>query len=183
MTDITKQAGVAKESKKSTPKELPPDALQGIIKNSLTSIWFSGDIHDYKSCTKLFDLKPDGALCLLIMATENATSSKDIQRSLHGFGGGLFHRDEAAIVAENGLYSLQALGFLKLDAKGEKELEAHDHSYYGLGDVQWKLTAKGARRIVPTYCSCKGLPSDYQDQAVKDILAANKAAIAKNRKR
>ena len=182
MTDVTEATELVTEEEQSRGKKKNPTVKQNEVKNIITSMWFGGLIEDHKTCTKRFDLEPHAALCLLIMATENATSSLRIQMSLHGFGGGLFQRTEAAIVAEYGLYSLKDAGFIKLDAKGEKELSEHGHKHYGLGDVQWRLTAKGARRIVPTYCSCKGLESSYQDQAVNDILAANKAAIAEFRK-
>lgn len=164
-------------------ENLIPSTYANDLKNGLTSIWFGARINDFQSVNKQLDLKPHAALCLLIMATENATSSLQIQMNLHGFGGGMFDRKEAAIIAELGLYSLRSIGYIKLDAKGEKELTEHtlNTSSYGLGSVRWLLTSKGARRIAPTYCAAKGLPSSHQDQAVKDMLAANKAAIAKCR--
>lgn len=164
-------------------QKLPPGSYENLLKNGITSIWFGAHISNVQSVKKRLDLEPHAALCLLIMATENATSSLQIQASLHGFGGGTFERGEAAIISELGLKSLRDIGYIRLDAKGEQEY--HDHAmefhHLGLGYVQWRLTSKGARRIAPTYCTAKGLPSFHQDQAVKDMLAANKAAIAKHR--
>lgn len=149
---------------------------------ALISIWFGQAIDSYKSCEQRLDLKPHAALCLLIMAVERVASSRDIEIHLSRFGGGPFDRVEAKIVAECGLYSLHENGYVRLDAKGKKELEEHAHENYGLGTVQWLLTAKAAKTIVPSYCTCKGLESSEQAQAVKDILAANKVAVAEGRK-
>lgn len=150
---------------------------------ALTSIWFGATIDSYRSCKKSFDLTPDAALCLLIMATERVACSRDIELHLANFGGGTFDKVEAKIVAECGLYSLKDNGFVRLDAKGKVELSEHCHENYGLGNVYWLLTAKAAKLIAPAYSTCKGLESSAQEQAVKDIIAANKAAVVAGRKR
>jgi hypothetical protein len=159
------------------------NSVRRVFSGALTSIWFGGDIKDHSSCTKRFDLKPHAALCLLLMATENATCSRSIEIHLSHFGGGSFDRTEAKIIAEYGLLSLKDNGYIRLDSRGEKEMSEHDSGHYGLGDIQWLLTTKGAKLIVPAYCECKGLDSSHQAQAVKDMLSANKAATTKFRKK
>jgi len=154
-----------------------------LVRNSIASIWFAHAIDNFDAVKKRRNLTPEGALCLIIMVTEGVSCSSDIEMYLHGFRGGSFDRTEAKVLAEAGLYSLKHIEYLRLDAKGKLELDAHDSSFYGLGDVQWLLTAKGARAMAPIYCSCKGLPSSEQESAVKDMLATNKAAVAANRKK
>lgn len=162
-------------------EETPP--LNKLICTALASIWFPHQIKSFASVRDRSDLAPSAALCLLIMVTEDASSSSDIEIHLAPFGGGNFSRVEAKIIAEDGLYSLRSNGYIRLDAKGEQEKAAHDTTNYGLGNIQWLLTAKGARAMAPIYCSCKGLDSSEQASAVKAMLAANKATVSKNRKR
>lgn len=152
-----------------------------IYRAALTSIWFTGPINSYESVRARRDLTPEGALCLLIMVTEDVASATGIQMFLHPFGGGDFDRIEAKILAETALYSLLDNKYLRLDAKGKRELAAHDNSYYGLKDIQWLLTAKAARAMASAYCICKGKGSPEQEEAVKVMLSTNKAVVAKNR--
>ncbi len=109
--------------------------------------------------------------------TEGVACSSKLHWNLAQVSGGPFGRVEARVIAENGLYTLAENGYLRLDARGKIELQEHDHTNYGLGDVQWLLTAKAAKTMAPAYCTIKGLPSECQAQAVKDMLAANKAAV------
>lgn len=157
--------------------------LAELFRGAIASLWFAGNVKSYDSVRARHDLTPEGALCLLIMVTENVSTCSGIELHLHPFGGGSFDRTEAKILAESGLYSLQSNGYVRLDTKGKLEMQEHDHKFYGLGDIQWLLTAKAARALAPIYCTCKGLPSSEQTQAVKDMLAANKATVSANRKR
>lgn len=162
----------------------PPEVRHAYLAG-ITSIWFGAEIKDFESVEKKFDLEPHAAMCLLIMVTESVACGNDIARYFHPMYGGAFDRTETKVLSESGLYSLQSNGYIRLDAKGELELEQHRKElggYYGLGSVQWTLTAKATKTIAPAYCACKGLPSSEQEQARKDMIAANKAAIAKARK-
>ena len=167
-------------------KEIPknPELFRTYLAG-MTSIWFGAGITDYKSTRKQFDLEPHVAMCLLVMVTESVACGMDIERYFHPSFGGAFDRTEAQILSETGLYSLQSNGYIRLDAKGKRELEQHQEENdgcYGLGAVQWLLTAKAIELIAPAYCACKRLPASAQEQAQKDMLAANKAAIAEARK-
>lgn len=172
------------EKMKVSKKELKNSEVRHAYIAGITSIWFGASITDYESTRKTFDLEPHAAMCLLIMVTESVACGTDIQRYFHPAFGGAFDRTEGRILSETGLYSLQSNGYVRLDAKGKRELEQHrkeNGQYYGLGDVQWLLTAKATKLIAAAYCACKGLPSNAQEQARKDMIAANKAAIAKAR--
>lgn len=149
---------------------------------AITSIWFGDAIKDHASCVKKFDLEPHAALCLLIMAIDGVSDAQHIEFRLSKVGGGGFFREETYVLVEYGLHSLHSKGYVRLDAKGKKEFEEHNHKFYGLGTIQWHLTAKAAKAIVAAYCTCKGLPSSHQGEAIKEILAANKEAIAKSRR-
>ena len=157
--------------------------ISSYFRGALTSIWFGQAIGDSASCIKRFDLQPHAALCLLIMVTERVSCSNDIEFYLSQVTGGAFDRTEAKIVAEYGLYSLLDNRYVRLDAKGKRELSEHEHGNYGLGRIQWLLTAKAAKLMAATYCTCKGLESSFQEQAVQDMIAANKAAVAEGRKK
>lgn len=119
----------------------------------------------------------------MIMVTEDVASATGIERYLHPSSGGAFDRTEAKILAECGLNSLLSNGYLRLDSRGVLETTSHDKKVFGLGDIQWLLTAKAARAMAPMYCLCKGLDSAEQPNAVKAMLAANKRVVAENRKR
>lgn len=169
-------------TKNTIDQRTPP--TQQLFLGALTSIWFGGSVSSYESVEKRLDLQPHAAMCLLIMVTESVASCTDVQRYFHPAFGGSFDRTEARILAETGLYSLQDNGYIRLDAQGKREHEEHiknNNDHYGLGDVQWLLTAKATKLIAPAYCACKGLPSSEQEQARTDMMAANKAAIAKAR--
>ncbi|TVT50509.1 MAG: hypothetical protein FHP94_03225 [Denitromonas halophila] len=163
-----------------TPKGTISAAL---VRGAIGSIWFPHAVDCFNDVKKRRELTPEAALCLLTMVTEGVSSSSQIEMYLGGFYGGAFGRTEAKVIAKAGLDSLKAIEYVRLDAKGKQELEAQDSSFYGLENVQWVLSAKGARAMAPIYCSCKGLPSDEQEAAVKDMLAANKASVSANRKR
>ncbi|WP_156822053.1 hypothetical protein [Azoarcus sp. KH32C] len=163
-----------KENTYDPTEAIPPGLAAGV----LVGIWFAANIDGRADCMRRFDLQPHAAICLLIMTTETVTSGDGIAQKLSLFGYRYFSRREALIVAEEGLYSLKENGYIRLDARGKRELKENDHHTWGLGDIQWLLTAKGAKTIVASYCACKGLDSSHQAQAVKDILAANKKAVA-----
>lgn len=148
---------------------------------TIASLWFGGSIQDRASCEAQFDLQPHAALVLLTMATQGAACAQEMQSHLTPIFGGPFDRQEAHILFEYGLWSLFDNGYLELDKQGEEERAAHDHGTYGLGYIRWHITSKAAKLIAPAYCAIKGLPSDQQEQAANDILAANKEAVKKSR--
>ena len=157
--------------------------ISSYFRGALTSVWFGQAIENGDSCVKRFDLQPHAALCLLTMVTERVACSNDIEYYLSRVTGGGFDRVEAKVIAECGLYSLLDNRYIRLDAKGKRELSEHEHGNYGLGRIQWLLTAKAAKLMAATYCTCKGLESSSQQQAVQDMIAANKAAVAQGRKK
>lgn len=178
----------AKAAKAATTPEAPVEApkkekgptLQSFAWN-FASIWFGQSITSRANCEERLDLQPHAALCLLAMATESVATAQDIQFRFSRVLGGPFDKAETHILVEYGLWSLLDNGYIRLDKKGEAERAAHDHHTYGLGYIRWLMTAKGAKLITAAYCTIKGLPSEYQTQAVQDILAANKAAVKKSR--
>lgn len=147
----------------------------------IAQLWFRDAIKDHQSCIKGFDLKPHAALCLAVMTTYGDVTGLHIKSRISRLDFSSFSADEASILAELGLLSLQECGFIKLDAAGQKEMENRDRRFWGLGNVHWRLTNEGAKVAAPMYSENLGNPSSFQKQAVKDMLAANKLAISKSR--
>jgi hypothetical protein len=146
------------------------------------SLWFGDDIKNRKSLETGFDLKPHAAVCLALMTSRSLSSSNSM--SYHLVQGGLtsLGRIESYIFVEFGMESLLELGLVGLDPIGESEhKEALATKTYGASGVHWTLTPAGALRAAPLYCSNIGKTSDYQQQAISDMLEANKTSIKKSR--
>lgn len=170
-----REIGPQMTTKKSTEKqsERLEIAIGGII-----SLWFGARIKDHASSEKGFDLQPHAAVCLAIMTTKSVATSDSMSAQLARFGFNMFEWTEADIIVEYGMQSLKQGGLVKLDAQGKKEHDlARESRTYGSRGVHWTLTHAGAKRAAPFYCSHNGKPSEYQKQAIEDILAANKEAI------
>lgn len=160
----------------STPKKRK-EHIESVI-GAFMSLWFPATIKDHQSCEKGFDLAPHAAVCLALMTTKSIACSESIAVELGPVRLKMLDKREANIMVEYGLDALSKAGYVKLDAQGKKEFAlARETRTYGHGGVHWTLTSAGARRAAPFYCSYIGKTSDYQKQAVQDLLMANKKSI------
>lgn len=149
---------------------------------SIISLWFPSKINSQAACTKSFDLQPHAAICLALMTTKSIAASDSLAAALGPIGLNMLEKVESYIVVEYGLDALVKAGYVKLDAAGKKEFaEARSTGTYGHPGVYWTLTSAGARRAAPFYCSVIGKTSEFQKQAIQDMLAANKEAIQHGR--
>jgi hypothetical protein len=148
----------------------------------IISLWFGHTIKDQASSLKGFDLAPNGAICLALMTIKSTASSDEIAALLGPEDLRFLDKTEARIVVEYGMDSLMKGGYVRLDAEGKKEFSrGRANGHYGHPGVNWTLTAKGAKRAAPLYCTNIDKPSEYQKQAIVDMLEANKASIQRAR--
>nr|WP_315848383.1 hypothetical protein [uncultured Rhodoferax sp.] len=160
------------------PTEKRSAHLDSVI-GGITSLWFGATVKNRETCEKGFDLQPHAAMCLALMTTKSLASTDSISYQLSQY---TFERVESYIVAEYGFDSLMKAGLVKLDAQGKKEYAlARASREYGSSGVHWTLTHAGAKRAAPFYCASIGKPSEYQKQAIVEMLAANKATIQRIR--
>lgn len=165
------------------PTEKHNEHLESTI-GGIVSLWFGATVKNRETCEKGFDLQPHAAICLALMTTKSFADSDSISFHLSDLGFRMFERVESYILVEYGFDSLMKAGLVKLDAQGKKEYaSARASRQYGSSGVHWTLTHAGAKRAAPFYCSCIGKTSEYQKQAIIDMLAANKSTIQRSRER
>ncbi|MDT6962244.1 hypothetical protein QTN24_12120 [Cupriavidus sp. SZY C1] len=113
----------------------------------LISLYFTEKVTPTSSELAVKSLPPNEALVLGLMCLEGHYNAKGIRNRLCEKYGALDPR-ECDVVTEAGILGLMALGYLRPSSKAaEKALNERDMAFWGLGDVAFIVTAKGAKRI------------------------------------
>ncbi|KNE27057.1 hypothetical protein [Achromobacter spanius] len=143
----------------------------------LIPLYHAGEVTGYSGQQAAESLPPTEALALAMMCLTKTYSSTGLSMKLH-IEYHAFDRRESAIAAEVGILGLMRLGYLRpASKKDEKALLERNEESWGLGNVSFLITAKGAKRIAPLVATTTGEP-------VKDVvkrLQADSREYAKTR--
>lgn len=113
----------------------------------LMSLYLSDEVTLGSGARAATTLPPMEALVLGVMCLTKTYNSKKLH-SLFRMKYQSFETRECGILTEGGILNLIELGYLKPASKAaERLMSERDMEVWGLGDVPFIVTAKGARRI------------------------------------
>lgn len=112
----------------------------------MMSLYFTDKVEPYSGTKEVESLPPMEALVFGMMCLEGTYNSRAFSNRLFSFG--TFDTRECAVMTEAGILKLLGRGYLKAASKkAEQALENRNDRVWGLGDVPFVVTAKGAKRI------------------------------------
>lgn len=112
----------------------------------MMSLYFTDKVEPYSGIKEVESLPPMEALVLGIMCLEGTYNSRAFSNRLFSFR--TFDTRECDVMTEAGILSLLDRGYLKAASKkAEQALQNRNDRVWGLGDVPFVVTAKGAKRI------------------------------------
>lgn len=110
------------------------------------SLYFTNKVEAHSGTDEAESLPPMEALVLGMMCLEGTYNSKAFSNRLFSFR--TFDSRECDVMTESGILSLVQRGYLKpASKKAEQALENRNDRVWGLGDIPFVVTAKGAKRI------------------------------------
>ncbi len=141
--------------------------------STLMSLYLTGEVHPYSGVKEAENLPPKEALVLGLMCLNRTYNSAAFSNALFNRYR-VFDSRECDIITETGMLNLKNLGFIKPASKAaQKALDERNDRVWGLGDVPFVVTAKGAKRIGYVVANLRG--GLYKD-VVKELQAESKAA-------
>lgn len=112
----------------------------------MMSLYFTDKVEANSGTDEAENLPPMEALVLGMMCLERTYNSRAFSNRLFSFR--TFDSRECDVMTESGILSLVHRGYLKpASKKAEQALENRNDRVWGLGDIPFVVTAKGARRI------------------------------------
>lgn len=153
-----------------TPSEKLTDPSWPFLK-SMMSLYFTERMTPVSGDEAVQTLPPAEALVLGMMVLNGTYNCRSFRNLLHRKYR-VFASEECDMLTEVGILGLLKRGYLKPASKAaEKALAEHDDRVWGLGDVPFVLTAKGAKRIGFLAANFRG---EDVKKVVKDIQAESK---------
>lgn len=112
----------------------------------MMSLYFTDKVEAHSGTHEAQSLPPMEALVLGMMCLEGTYNSRTFSNRLASFR--TFDSRECDVMTESGILSLIQRGYLKpASKKAEQALENRNYEVWGLGDIPFVVTAKGAKRI------------------------------------
>jgi len=112
----------------------------------MMSLYFTDRVEPHSGTQEADSLPPMDALVLGMMCLESTYNSRAFTNRLFSFR--TFDTRECDVMTEAGILSLLGRGYLKpATKKAEQALENRNDRVWGLGNVPFVVTAKGAKRI------------------------------------
>lgn len=142
---------------------------------SLMSLYLSEKVEPFARNEAVDSLPPKEALVLGVMCLTNTYNSSHFQNLLYRKYR-IFDAEECGVMAETGILGLVERGYLKpASKKAADALKTRDDEVWGLGDVPFVVTAKGAKRVGYLVANLRG--EDYKD-VVRRLQADSKDAAS-----
>ncbi|AKC68545.1 hypothetical protein [Pandoraea oxalativorans] len=140
---------------------------------TMMSLFFTDEVTPYSGRKEVEALPPMETMVLGLMCLERTYNSEHFPNRLR-FKYRSFSPRECGIFTEVGILGLVQRGYLRLASKrAETALNARDENVWGLGNVPFVVTAKGARRIGYLVADLRG--GLYKD-VVKELQAESREA-------
>lgn len=153
-----------------TPKKLE-DPSQHFIQ-MMMSLYFTDKVGPYSGNNAAETLPPTEGFVLGTMCLDGIYNSQALSNRL--FRPRTFDSRECDIFAEVGILGLVHLGYLRPASKAAAQaLDSRNGEIWGLGNVPFVVTAKGAKRIGYLVANLRG--EDYKE-VVKRLQAESKEA-------
>ncbi len=128
----------------------------------MMSLYFTDKVEPYSGSKEAESLPPMEALVLGMMCLEGTYNSSAFSNRLFSFR--TFDSRECEVMTEAGILGLLGRGYLKpASKKAQQALENRNDRVWGLGDVPFVVTAKGAKRI-------GFLVANVTDEDVKEVV-------------
>lgn len=141
--------------------------------NTMMSLFFSDEVTPNSGRKEVEALPPMEAMVLGLMCLERTYNSRDFNNRLR-FYYRSFSARECDILTEVGILGLVQRGYLRPASKrAERAINERNDRIWGLGDVPFVVTAKGARRIGYLVANLRG--GLYKD-VVKELQAESREA-------
>ena len=139
----------------------------------MMSLYFTNKVEAHSGTDEAETLPPMEALVLGLMCLEGTYNSRTFSNRLFSFR--TFDSRECDVITESGMLSLVHRGYLKpASKKAEHALENRDDRVWGLGDIPFVVTAKGAKRIGFLVANMTG--EDFKDVIKKLQLESKEQA-------
>ena len=114
---------------------------------SLMSLYLSKRVTPHSGMDAVETLPPIEALVLGVMCLTKTYNSRYFNNLLYRKFR-IFDVEECGVMTETGILGLVERGYLKpASKKAQEALDERDDTVWGLGDVPFVVTAKGAKRI------------------------------------
>ncbi|MGK8204313.1 hypothetical protein ACRS8P_16875 [Burkholderia cenocepacia] len=140
---------------------------------TMMSLYFTSEVTPAAGQSEAEALPPMEALVLGMMCLEQTYNSQQFNSHLR-FKYRMFSVRECGIFTEVGILGLMQRGYLRPASKrAERAINERNDRVWGLGDVPFVVTAKGARRIGYLVANLRG--GLYKD-VVKELQAESRAA-------
>ncbi|WP_208456954.1 hypothetical protein [Burkholderia vietnamiensis] len=140
---------------------------------TMMSLFFTDEVTPYSGRKEVEALPPMETMVLGLMCLERTYNSQHFNSHLR-FTYRSFSKRECDILTEVGILGLVKRGYLRpASKKAEAALNARNEKVWGLGNVPFVVTAKGARRIGYLVANLRG--GLYKD-VVKELQAESREA-------
>lgn len=140
---------------------------------TMMSLYFTNEVTQAAGRSEVEALPPMEALVLGLMCLEKTYNGQHFNNRLY-LKYRMFSSRECGIFAEVGILGLVGRGYLKpASKKAERAIDERDARVWGLGDVPFVVTAKGARRIGYLVANLRG---GIYKEVVKELQAESRAA-------
>ena len=124
----------------------PKPNTNALFLRTMMSLYFTNKVEAHSGTQEAESLPPMEALVLGMMCLEGTYNSQAFSNRLFSFR--TFDSEECDVMTESGILSLVNRGYLKpASRKAEQALADRNDRVWGLGDVPFVVTAKGAKRI------------------------------------
>ncbi|MGX0136302.1 hypothetical protein [Cupriavidus metallidurans] len=155
------------------PQEQLTDDPSLPFMRTMMSLYFTNEVTPYAGQDEAKTLPPMETLVLGMMCLTQTYNSQHAKNLLYRKYR-MFSARECGIFAEEGILGLVQRGYLRpASKKAEQAIKDRDMKVWGLGDVPFVVTAKGARRIGYLVANLRG--GLYKD-VVKELQAESRAA-------
>jgi hypothetical protein len=139
---------------------------------TMMSLYFTDKVDPYSGTKEGETLPPMEALVLGMMCLNKTYNSSEFSNRLFSYR--TFDTRECDIFTEAGILGLMKRGYLKpASKKAEQALNERNDKVWGLGDVPFVVTAKGAKRIGFLVANLTG---ENVKEVVKKLPAESKEA-------
>lgn len=140
---------------------------------TMMSLYFTSEVTTYAGRNEVEALPPMEALVLGMMCLEQTYNSRQFNTRLC-LKYRMFSTRECGIFTEVGILGLMQRGYLRpASKKAEQALNERDEKVWGLGNVPFVVTAKGARRIGYLVANLRG---GLYKEVIKELQAESRAA-------
>jgi hypothetical protein len=138
------------------------------------SLYLSEKITQISGKQAADELPPMEAMVLGLMCINNKYNSASLYKYLTRTT--MFDLRECGLIVEIGMLNLIKAGYLKPgNVQAKKALESRDTTVWGLGDIPFVVTAKGAKRISYLVGTARSVEAK---QVASDVQTESKAAAA-----